>query len=207
METSAALEIWKRSIEKHQLVYGTYIGDGDSSSFRNLIKSDPYNGEAVVRKEECLGHVQKRLKKHLLKKSSLYKGQPEGKAKRISHLYVLVVVQNKGKEAVAIRDALNILLEHTREKHEDCPAGEFSWCYFQKQLALCLNDDTLQAPYPRSTYLVADEYKRAREVFDLFASLEFCGSITLGKTQNSNESLHSMIWHHSPKANGLGRNL
>ena len=49
IESTAALEIWKRSITKHQLVYGTYIGDGDSSSFRNVQKSDPYNGEVVPR--------------------------------------------------------------------------------------------------------------------------------------------------------------
>ena len=76
METSAALDIWNSSIAKHKLVYGTYIGDGDSSSFRNLMKSDHYNGEVLVKKEECLGHAQKRLKKHLLKKSSLCKGLP-----------------------------------------------------------------------------------------------------------------------------------
>ena len=134
METSAALEIWNRSIAKHQLVYGTYIGDGDSSSFRNLTKSDPYNGEVLVRKEECLGIAQKRLKKHLLKKSSLCKELPDSNAKRIAHLYVLVVVQNRGKEAADIRDALNVLLEHTREQHNNCPAGESSWCYYQKRL-------------------------------------------------------------------------
>ena len=205
METSAALEIWNRSIAKHQLVYGTYIGDGDSSSFRNLTKSDPYNGEVIVRKEECLGHAQKRLKKHLLKKSSLCKGLPDGKAKRIAHLYALVVVQNRGKEAADIRDALNVLLEHTREHHNNCPAGESSWCYYQKQVAHCFKDDSLPAPYTRSPYLTPIEYQRAREVFDLFASLEFCGSITLGKTQNSNESLHSMIWHHAPKAKRVGQ--
>ena len=205
METSAALEIWNRSIAKHQLVYGTYIGDGDSSSFRNLTKSDPYNGEVLVRKEECLGHAQKRLKKHLLKKSSLCKGLPDSKAKRIAHLYALVVVQNRGKEASDIRDALNVLLEHTREQHNNCPAGESSWCYHQKQVARCIKEDSLPAPYTRSPYSAPNEYKRAREVFDLFASLELCGSITLGKTQNSNESLHSMIWHHSPKAKRVGQ--
>ena len=61
------LEIWNRSIAKHQLVYGTCVGDGDSSSFRNLTKSDPFKGEVLVRKEECLEHAQKRLKKHLLR--------------------------------------------------------------------------------------------------------------------------------------------
>ena len=49
--------IWKRSINKHSLVYGTYIGDGDSSSFETLQYSDPYKGATNVRKEECLGHV------------------------------------------------------------------------------------------------------------------------------------------------------
>ena len=39
----------------------------------------------------------------------------------------------------------------------------------------------------------------------MFASLEFCGFINLGKTQNSNESLHSMIWHHTPKAKRVGQ--
>ena len=150
METSLAQEIWNMSITKHQLVYGTYIGDGDSSSFRNLTKSNPYNGEVLVKKEECLGHAQKRLKKHLLKKSSLCKGIPDGKAKRIAHLYALVVVQNRGKEAAEIRDALNILLEHTREQHDNCPAGEFSWCYFQKQVARCFEDASLAAPYTRT---------------------------------------------------------
>ena len=66
-------------------MYGTYIGDGDSPSFRNLTKSDPYNGKVRVMKEECLGDAQKRLKKHL-KSSSLCKGLTDEKAKRIAHL-------------------------------------------------------------------------------------------------------------------------
>ena len=38
MESSAAVEIWKRSIPSHNLVNGTYIGDGDSSSYKKLVK-------------------------------------------------------------------------------------------------------------------------------------------------------------------------
>ena len=41
METSAALEIWKRSIPKHQLVYATYIGDGGSSHFATSLSLIP----------------------------------------------------------------------------------------------------------------------------------------------------------------------
>ena len=72
-----------------------------------------------------------------------------------------------GKEAAAIRDTLNILLELAREEHDNCPAGESSWCYYQKQVALCLMDKSLPTPYTRSPYLTANEYKRAREVFDV----------------------------------------
>ena len=70
MESSAALEDWARSIRKHSLTYTTYIGDGDSSSFKRLVESSPYKGMEVARKEECLGHTQKRLKKHVKKATS-----------------------------------------------------------------------------------------------------------------------------------------
>ena len=44
MEGSAAEEILKKSVIKNQLVYSPYVGDGDTSSIKNLFKSDP-NGE------------------------------------------------------------------------------------------------------------------------------------------------------------------
>ena len=32
-----------------------------------------------------------------------------------------------------------------------------------------------------------------------------CGALTMGQTQNANESLHSIIWHNSPKAKYVGQ--
>ena len=204
MESSAAVEIWHRSIAQHDLVYGTYIGDGDSSSYRNLLKSDPYDGVVSVKKEECLGHVQKRFKKRLRKATKSYKGVPEAKADRIAHLYALVIVQNKGETALHIQEALHILLRHTQEKHDTCPVGTMSWCYFQKLIAKHLEDSTIPYPNPRAPFLTDSEFQRAVEVFSVFASLDFCETITLGKTQNSNESLHNMIWHNAPKSKRVG---
>ena len=106
MESNAAFEVWNRLIETHNLAYGTYIGDGDSSSFKNLLQSDPYSGLVPIRKEECIGHVQKRLKKRLMKKVTGPTGQSQSKADRIAHLYALVVVQHRGKSASDIRDGL-----------------------------------------------------------------------------------------------------
>ena len=205
MESTAAVDVWKRSIETHNLAYGTYIGDGDSSSYKNLLKSDPYNGQVPIRKEECIGHVQKRLKKHLMKKISSSTNLPQSKAVRIAHLYALVVVQHRGKSASDIHQGLQVLLSHTKEVHDDCPPGDSSWCYFQKKIAQYEIEGGLTPPTTRQPYLSPAEFARTVEVFKVFGSLSFCSTITLGKTQNSNESLHNMLWHNSPKSKHVGQ--
>ena len=49
MESSAALEIWGRSVDKYRLAYTTYVGDGNSSSFKRLEDSYTYDGRELVR--------------------------------------------------------------------------------------------------------------------------------------------------------------
>ena len=205
MEGAAAVEIWRRSVDKNKLVYSTYVGDGDSSSFKNLLNSNPYKGIETVRKEECLGHVQKRLKKHLKKKSNSFPKLAAGKIERVGQLYALVVSQNRGKTPAQIQKALWNLLDHLLEKHDNCPSSTESWCYFQKALAENAEDPTVTLPLLRQPYLTDAEYGRAQEVFASFASLNMCGALTMGQTQNANESLHSMIWHNSPKTKHVGQ--
>ena len=55
MESTVAVEVWKRSIDKHNFAYGTYIEVGDSSTFKNLRESNPYNRKVTIRKEDCIG--------------------------------------------------------------------------------------------------------------------------------------------------------
>ena len=169
MESSAAVEIWHRSIEKNQLVYDTYIGDGDSSSFKNLLKSNPYKSLFTVRKEECLGHVQKRLKKWLKKKKPSSRGLSEAKADRIAHPYALVIFQNRGRSPDEIRDALQTLVSHIDEKHHSCLVGGGSWCYFQKKIATTPDSDVIT----RERYLTSSEFQRLVETFHIFAALKF----------------------------------
>ena len=127
MEGAGALQLWKRSVEKNKLIYSTYIGDGDSSSFKNLPKADPYNGVEIVRKEECLGHVQKRHKKHLKKNSNTHPKIAAQKVEQVRQLYALVVVQNRGKTPLEIHTALMNLFQHLVEDHENCPRTLESW--------------------------------------------------------------------------------
>ena len=57
-----------------------------------------------------MGHVQKRLKKRVIKKVTGSTSISRCKAERIAHLYALVVVQHRGKSASEIREGLEVLL-------------------------------------------------------------------------------------------------
>ena len=205
METSAAIEIWGRSVEKNQLMYATYIGDGDSSSFKNLLKSDPYKGECIVRKEECLGHVQKRLKNCLKVNRPGCKGLSDVKADHIAGLYRLVVIQNRGKTAADIHKSLEVLTQHSTGQHTSCPPGTTSWCYHQKNIAQHSKDEPNVPLKPRKPYLSEEEGIRLREALTVFGRLSFCECLTMGTTQNANESLHSVLWHNAPKTKKVGQ--
>jgi len=41
METSGTVEIFDRSIEKRNLCYTTFIGDGDSAAYPSVVEADP----------------------------------------------------------------------------------------------------------------------------------------------------------------------
>ena len=188
--------------------YTTYVGDGDSSSFKRLSTSDPYNSIEIVRKEECLGHTQKRLKKKLKKASTneLISGPLHAsKVERVGHLYALVVVQNRGKTPLQIHNALYVLLDHLVEEHDNCPFAIDSWCYYRKHASLMAEDPTVLPIVRRDPYLSPSELPRVHDVFLKFASIDMCKTLTLGQTQNANESLHSIVWHNAPKFKRVGQ--
>ena len=59
MECAGAVLVFMRPVEQHQLRYTSYIGDGDSSSYSDVVNSRPYGEGVKIDKLECLGHVQK----------------------------------------------------------------------------------------------------------------------------------------------------
>ena len=109
------------------------------------------------------------------------------KVESIGHLYALVIVQNRGREPGEIQSALYTLVDHLKEKHNNCPFSTNSWCYYQNKLALIAEDASIPTPILRHPYLASDEITRLKDVFQKCASIDMC-SATLGMTQNSNES-------------------
>ena len=55
----------QRSVDKHKLRYTTMFADGVSSTFPSLEKAKPYGENHFVTKQECVGHVQKRMMSQL----------------------------------------------------------------------------------------------------------------------------------------------
>lgn len=66
-KVAGALAICSRSEAKLQLRYTKYLGDGDSKGFANVLESKPYGEDVSISKQECVGHIQKRLGERLRK--------------------------------------------------------------------------------------------------------------------------------------------
>ena len=75
MELSGTVTIFKQSVAKYNLRYKNYVGDGDTSSFMNVVQSKPYRENFMINKLECIGHVQKRLGSRLRRLVQTYKGK------------------------------------------------------------------------------------------------------------------------------------
>ncbi|CAG2244377.1 unnamed protein product [Mytilus edulis] len=75
MEAQGAVILFRRSEEKHSLQYTTYVGDGDSSAYGNVVDSRPYGPNIIIAKEDCVGHIQGRMGKHLRRLVDQYKGR------------------------------------------------------------------------------------------------------------------------------------
>ena len=58
MESAGTQQMFLQSIKKRNLHYLTYLGDGDSKSFHDVVTSDPYPGYEIT-KAEYIGHAQR----------------------------------------------------------------------------------------------------------------------------------------------------
>ena len=75
MESSSILTLYQRSIEKNKLYYDPFVGDGDSSSYREVCKAQVYGPTKVIGKEEDICHVTKRMGTNLRSIVRDYKGK------------------------------------------------------------------------------------------------------------------------------------
>ena len=162
MECEGAVVLWERSVERHNLRYRWMVSDGDSKAFNSV---ENVYGEIKVKKLDCVGHVQKRMDKHLLNlkartKGKLADGKPIGGIGRLSDTrikkfqkdYGLAIRQNTIRKSNPARREVEVavyamkkniiaILHHNVEsndlarQHRFCPPGESSWCKWKQDEA------------------------------------------------------------------------
>ena len=220
MEAEGAQVLWERSIELHNIRYKWMVSDGDSKAF-NTIES--IYSDCKVVKLDCVGHVQKRMGKHLMNlkartKGKLADGKPiggqgrltEGKIKHLQKYYGLAIRQNTLSKAnpserevdVAVytmKKNIIAILHHSvklndpAKQHRFCPLGEKSWCKWQQDQA------TGTKTYKGDDCLPEVFLEILKPTFLTLSDSKLLERCVRGKTQNPNECINSMVWVRCPK--------
>ncbi len=213
MEVEAAKRLWSRSVARHNLMYTGMLGDGDSKAHKAVVVMEPYGPDVEIVKEECLNHAHKRMGTALLKLSKEKKlgGRGEGrltkeKALRMQHYYRFALNAGVG-DADDMRNRVWATLFHCLSTDEDphhsrCPSGTKSWCFFQRALA----DD--EDPPPHATNvkhpLSTEVAEAMKPIYERMSDPNLLKRMLKGKTQNTNECLHSVIWSRCSKTVFVG---
>lgn len=212
MESEGALVLWRRS-ENLKLRYTTLISDGDAKTHAHLNEEDPYNG-VPIEKQDCVGHVQKRMGSRLRKKKK--EGYYSKEKKKVIGLggkgrlteAVMDSLQNYYGNAIRknvgdigkMKDAVWAIYYHSistdqEPKHQHCPIGKDSWCKYNRAVA-----EGKEREFSHKRPLPEDVAQAIFPVFVDLADPKLLERCQLGATQNQNEALHHLIWGFCSKA-------
>ncbi|KAH7945181.1 hypothetical protein HPB49_007388 [Dermacentor silvarum] len=207
MEVEAAVLLFNRSLRKNGLRYTTILSDGDSRAFHALQEADVY-GFIKIQKEDCVNHVQKRMGTALRNLIARHKGGGSetlgGRGRltgdlitKLSSYYGWALKSHKG-DVEAMQRAVMATYHHVTSNdnvsnHSLCPAGPDSWC---RQNAAAAKGE----PAPRHHYNLPPHVSKALlPIYERLSERKLLERCQRGKTQNNNESLHSLIWALAPK--------
>ena len=160
MEAYAAVIIFKRSEEKCKLRFTSMLGDGDTKTLAELSKAMPYGPGVVIEKEECVGHVAKRLDEMRDKWVPNDEGRIANSKCMTTESQITLCRYYKGAILSNTNDVdgminyIQAIFHHCSStdqnlQHSFCPKGDYTWCKFNKystkkqkiqtQTCLCLN--------------------------------------------------------------------
>ena len=212
MESSGAVDIFNRSIIKHNIIYKEYLGDGDTSSFNDVVRSEPYVKHSLTPiKLECVGHVQKRSETRLCNLVKSYKGtktpvsgkgQLTDKCINSMQNYYGMAIRSNLSNVYAMKKAIYAILFHftntndSLKRHKFCPRDTNSWCkYWSKGQKDYKPSNTI--PFLIKSLLLP--------IFKDLMDEDLLKKCVHGKTQNANEALNGLIWSRLPKTVFVGR--
>ena len=206
MEPEGAERMFRHSKELHKLRYSELYGDGDSKTHQQI--KELYKDDGIeVTKQECIGHVQKRVGTALRK---LKKENPGlgGKGKltdslidKMQNYYGIAIRANVGnlkemKNAV-LASFFHCASSDARPLHNYCPVGPDSWCRYQQG----------KQSYKHGAGLPLSIIAKVKPVYKRLSEDELLQKCLHGKTQNQNESFNGLIWQRIPKEVFVGKDL
>ncbi|XP_070175731.1 uncharacterized protein [Littorina saxatilis] len=213
MEVEAARVLWGRSVSRHNLRYTVMLSDGDTKTFQELSKIKPYGDQVTIEKEECINHVSKRLGTALRnlvtdcrKKGITLGGRGYGQL-TLNTIRKLTIYYNRairgGKTVADMKRAVMASLRHgystdDKPQHDLCPHGAASWCFYQAALA----QNKPPGPHAKLVHTPLNFKKlnpHLEPVYQRLTEDQLLQRCVSGKTQNSNECLHSSVWVRCPK--------
>lgn len=220
MEAVAAVEIFSRSIGSRQLKYTTFVGDGDSSSFGRVKQAmdDKFGSDYIVAKEECVGHVQKRLGTALRKYKKDMKGKKLSDGKTVGGRgrltdKVIDKMQNYYGKAIrgnkenleGMKSSIKAIQHHMikgegtpqEQQHRYCPKSSDTWCKYQKDK---MNGTLL---YNDGSRLPAAFMKEPDHIFTRLSKDDLLKRCLKG-TPNQNEAANGILWSKCPKTKFCG---
>ena len=218
MEGSGAVEIFENSIEKHSLIYNEYLGDGDTSSFKDVVNAEPYKDFGVIPKKlECVRHIQKRLgtrlrklvKDHKSKDKKSLSGKGKLTEKVINSLqnYYGIAIRSNPDQLYAMKRSVGAILWHCTDfqnnefRHRFCPRTPDSWCKWQVAKLKNIKECKPKTNIPKWIHDII------RPIFEDLSADELLSKCLHGQTQNVNESLNQLIWKRCPKDVFVGRKV
>lgn len=220
MEGTGIMRVFKRSQELYDLRYTRYLGDGDSKSYTDVSNANIYDVDIV--KEECCGHVQKRMGKALINVVTEWKGKTlvidkdgvlvqKEKPDTSSGEKLVCEIGGAGKltgkaiksiqghYGAAIRNNvgdLSGMKDSIRAIHRH-RSGNHDNCP-----SWCRSDDKTKADKNKLPSFVRELMKPA---FTRLSAETLLTKCLYGGTQNANESYHNLIWPIAQNSPFVGR--
>ena len=216
METEAAVRMFRRSIDLHNFRYIEMLSDGDSKAYTAVCQDSPYGSShnvCNIEKKECTNHVTKRMGtalRTLVAKQKAVKEPIGGRGrltdKRIDQLtnYYGRAIKDHAGDLDGMEQAVWATYYHSISTDEDpqhlrCPAGKESWCFYRRAEANNEPPPSHSHPLPREVAIALTP------VYTRLGDRKLLERCLPGKTQNANESFHSMVWRCCPKERWAGR--
>lgn len=203
MEVEAARIMFERSFTKYKLRYINVLCDGDSRTYLALTQDKVY-GYMVIKKQECVNHVKKRmgtslrnlLDEHKSKGRGLSMGGKgrltQGLIKKLTNYYGWAIKSHPndvpGMERAIMATYYHVTSTDQDPHHNLCPSGTDSWCPHNQALAK-------GEPLPPHKHKLPPHVRVALlPIYKRLSNKELLERCAQGKTQNAVESMNSLIW-------------